>query len=86
MNEKKHMMTSDQFDRELKYQTIMAIMRQMQKEGIVDDDDIDAVNEKMIEKYHPLIGGLTSKRFPKWEEPTQTIFIDENGNERIVEP
>lgn len=47
-------MTQDLFDRELQYQTMMAICRRMQKQGILSDQDVADAEELLNAKYKPV--------------------------------
>ena len=49
-------MTTEQFDREKKYQAALAVARAMLKNGIITEDDYARVAEIMREKFCPLIG------------------------------
>ena len=46
-------MTRELFDRELQYQTMMAICRSMQKQGILSDRDVRKAESLLNEKYRP---------------------------------
>ena len=47
-------MTSDQFEREMRYQAMMAISQQMLNEGILSADDFEKIDGYLREKYRPI--------------------------------
>jgi len=51
-------MSKEQFDRECRYQAIIALARVMHRRGIITADELIKVDTKLREKYRPLIGGL----------------------------
>ncbi|HWR29533.1 MAG TPA: SHOCT domain-containing protein [Negativicutes bacterium] len=51
-------MTKEQFERELRYQTVLAVARTMLTRGLITREEYDACDRKMVEKYNPLFGGL----------------------------
>ena len=51
-------MTVEQFEREKKYQAAVAVARSMLKKGVIDDQDFLRVEEKMREKFRPVLGGF----------------------------
>ena len=51
-------MTNEQFKREMRYRTVMAVARSMLKRGLISKEEYDAFDSKMIDKYNPLFGGL----------------------------
>ena len=42
------------FEREKRYQAMMAIFREMQNSGILSDADLTVVEKYLREKYHPI--------------------------------
>lgn len=54
--------------REKSYQVAMHFLRQMLGKELITQKEYEDINEMMIEKYRPLIGTLTSKKFPKWDQ------------------
>ena len=55
-------MDNQQFDRELKYQVSMNIVRQMLEKGIISTDYFERWRQRLIEKYDPPIGRIVSNR------------------------
>ena len=55
-------MDNQQFDRELKYQVSMSIVRQMLENGIISTEDFGKWRQRLIEKYDPPIGRIVSNR------------------------
>jgi len=47
-------LTSDQFEREMRYQAMMAISQQMLNEGILSADDFEKIDGYLREKYRPI--------------------------------
>jgi hypothetical protein len=46
--------TSDQFEREMRYQAMMAISQQMLNEGLLSADDFEKIDIYLREKYQPI--------------------------------
>ena len=55
-------MDNQQFDRELKYQVSMNIVRQMLEKGIISTENYEKWRQRLIEKYDPPIGRIVSNR------------------------
>ena len=55
-------MDNQQFDRELKYQVSMSIVRQMLNKGIVSADNYEKWRQRLIERYDPPIGRIVSNQ------------------------
>ena len=55
-------MDNQQFDRELKYQVSMSIVRQMLESGIISTENFEKWRQRLIEKYDPPIGRIVSNR------------------------
>ena len=55
-------MDNQQFDRELKYQVSMSIVRQMLEKGIISTENFEKWRQRLIEKYDPPIGRIVSNR------------------------
>ena len=55
-------MDNQQFDRELKYQVSMSIVRQMLENGIISTENFEKWRQRLIEKYDPPIGRIVSNR------------------------
>lgn len=51
-------MTAEQFEREKKYQAAVAVARSMLKSGVIDEQDFLRIEEKMREKFQPVLGGF----------------------------
>ena len=51
-------MTGEQFDREKKYQAAVAVARSMLRQGVIDEQDFLRIEEKMREKFRPVLGGM----------------------------
>lgn len=51
-------MTAEQFEREKKYQAAVAVARSMLERGVIDEQDFLRVEEKMREKFRPVLGGF----------------------------
>ena len=56
---KEDRMTNEQFNREMRYRTVMAVARSMMERGLLSQVEYDAFNQQMIAKHNPMIGGLT---------------------------
>ena len=52
-------MTNEQFNREMRYRTVMAVARSMMERGLLSQVEYDAFNHQMIAKHNSMIGGLT---------------------------
>ena len=50
--------TAEQIEREKKYQAAVAVARSMLKKGVIDEQDFLRVEEKMREKFRPVLGGF----------------------------
>lgn len=51
-------MTKDQFEREKHYQTTLAILRFMLKEGLISASELREMDKILLAKYRPLLGTL----------------------------
>jgi len=49
---------SEQFKRERQYQTTIAIVKTMLKNGLISEDEFCQIDTMLLEKYRPLLGGL----------------------------
>ena len=58
-------MNSEQFKRERLYQSTIAIVRMMQKDGLITEDEFCQIDTMLLEKYRPLLGSLNAKIQPK---------------------
>ena len=47
-------MTQQLFERELQYQTMMAICKSMQKRGVMSEADVSSAENLLNEKYRPV--------------------------------
>jgi len=54
-------LTEDQFTRELGYQAALAVARRMHDAGLLTTDELAEATKFLLEKYLPLIGGLTAQ-------------------------
>ena len=54
-------MENKSFERETSYQVTMNLFRQMLKQGVIDKEEYNKIDTKMIEKYHPVFGTLFSE-------------------------
>ena len=59
------MMSKEQFNRELGYESAMAVARAMLKSGIVDKKDYCKIDTMLQRKYRPIIGSLHPANIPK---------------------
>lgn len=48
-------MTKEQFDRQLSYNSVMALARVMRSNNIVNDRDYNIIDKHFSKKYRPLI-------------------------------
>ena len=55
-------MDNEQFDRELKYQVSMSIVRSMLEKGLISMEDASKWQQRLIDRYNPPIGGIVSNR------------------------
>ena len=55
-------MDNQQFDRELRYQVSINIVRQMLEIGIIYIENYEKWRQRLIEKYDPPIGRIVSNR------------------------
>ena len=53
-------MDNEQFDRELKYQVSMSIVREMLEKGLIAAEEYSQWQQRLIEKYDPPIGRIVS--------------------------
>jgi len=51
-------MTNEQFKREMRYRTVMAVARRMLSRRLISKEEYDAFDNKMINKYNPFFGEL----------------------------
>jgi hypothetical protein len=51
-------MTTADFKREKLYQTNIAIVRTMKKNGLITEDEFCKIDTMLLEKYQPLLGRL----------------------------
>ena len=54
-------MENKSFERETSYQVTMNLFRQMLKQGVINKDEYNKIDTKMIEKYQPVFGTLSSE-------------------------
>ena len=53
-------MDKQQFDREMKYQVSMSIVRSMLEKGLISTEDASKWQQRLIERYDPPIGRIVS--------------------------
>jgi len=51
-------MTKEQYERERRYRVAVSVAVTMLKKGLICEDEYRIINERMIDKYNPLFGGL----------------------------
>ena len=51
-------MTAEQFEREMRYQTALAVGRSMLKSGVINEADFLRIEAKLKEKFQPFFGGF----------------------------
>jgi hypothetical protein len=56
--EKRNRMTHEQFEREMRYRTVMAVARSMLNRGLISKEEYEDFDRKMIKKHDPFFGGL----------------------------
>jgi hypothetical protein len=56
---KEDCMTNEQFNREMRYRTVMAVARSMMERGLLSKGEFETFDRKMIEKHNPFFRGLT---------------------------
>lgn len=54
------MISEEQLQNEMLYQTTMSLVRTMIKEGMISEEDYHEFDTIMLEKYHPVFGTLFS--------------------------
>ena len=54
-------MENKNFEREKSYQVTMNLFRQLLKQGVIDKEEYNKIDTKMIEKYQPVFGTLFSE-------------------------
>ena len=50
-------MTTDTFDRELKYEAVMYQVRRMLSAGLITEKEFQEIDARFRAKYHPISGG-----------------------------
>ena len=53
-------MTKEEFDRELRYQTIMHLVRKMLSEGLIGEEEYCQIDTRYRRKYLPTTGDILS--------------------------
>jgi hypothetical protein len=51
-------MTQEQFEREMNYRVAVSIAENLLIQGLITDREYHEIDTIMIEKYHPIFGGL----------------------------
>lgn len=54
-------MSKDKFDREMKYQATMNLVKNMVKQGLITADEYAVIDTIFLEKYQPILGTLFSE-------------------------
>ena len=54
-------MENKNFERETSYQVTMNLFRRLLKQGVIDKEEYNKIDTKMIEKYQPVFGTLFSE-------------------------
>ena len=54
-------MENKTIEKETSYQVTMNLFRQLLKQGVIDKEEYNKVDTKMIEKYQPVFGTLFSE-------------------------
>jgi hypothetical protein len=54
-------MTHEQFEREMRYRTVMAVARSMRKQGLISGAEHDDFNRKMMAKHQPIFASLVCR-------------------------
>jgi len=55
---RRRFMTNEQFEREIRYRTVMAVARSMLNRGLISKEEYDAFDRKMIENHNPFFASL----------------------------
>jgi len=64
-------MTNEQFEREMRYRTVMAVARSMLKQGLISGAEYDDFDRKMMAKHQPIFASLVCR-----------IAVDKCGQQR----
>lgn len=51
-------MNKDKFEAEKKYQSVMAVAREMLKNGLISKQDYTIIDTNMKQKYQPFLGSI----------------------------
>lgn len=51
-------MTKEQFEREKKYQTALAVARSMLRQNVINEEDFLRIEARLKEKFNPVLGGF----------------------------
>jgi hypothetical protein len=51
-------MTNERFEREKVYEIMLCIARSMLRNGLLTEDEVRIIDDKLIEKYAPLLSSL----------------------------
>jgi hypothetical protein len=57
-------MSRDDFEREAKYESRMAVARTMLRIGIITEEEYSQIDTIFLAKYRPLLGGLHAVKTP----------------------
>jgi hypothetical protein len=55
-------MSKDEFERETKYESRMAVARTMLRIGLITEEEYCQIDTIFLDKYRPLLGGLCSAK------------------------
>ena len=51
--DKRNLMTNEQFEREMRYRTVMAVAKSMLNRGLISKEEYEDFDHMMIEEYNP---------------------------------
>jgi hypothetical protein len=57
-------MNRDDFERETKYESRMALARTMLRKGIITEDEYAEIDANFLSKYRPVLGSLRAVKMP----------------------
>jgi transcription initiation factor IIE alpha subunit len=57
-------MNRDDFEREAKYESRMALARTMLRKGIITEDEYAEIDTNFLSKYRPVLGSLRAAKMP----------------------
>jgi hypothetical protein len=65
-------LTADEFDRELRYQTVMIFVRKLLDQGLINEEEYCRIDTKNRAKFRPVTGTLLSGK--------SLLFMGNGGN------